>query len=86
VFSSPGCDFEVAVLSVPPSASPVPIRARSRAKSFLIIGGMLYPVLWLYRLLIDPRQRRQLRTGQHRRQLAAPRPGVGMVTQGAAWT
>jgi hypothetical protein len=47
---------------------------RSRSTELLVWGGVVYAVLWLHGLLI-PTTSGQLRPGQHRRQLAAPRAG-----------
>ena len=47
------------------------------ARTYLLVGGAVYLVLWLYGLLIDKDVRRQRRPGQQRRRLAALRARCG---------
>ena len=49
-------------------------RTARNSRLYLIVGGVIYLVLWLYGLIDRPDERRELRAGQHRRQLAALRP------------
>ena len=49
-------------------------RTAMQAKNFLLYGGIVYLVLWVYGLLIGHDTPGQLCSGQHRRQLAASGP------------
>lgn len=49
-------------------------RTVTTAKLFLIGGGVIYLILWLYGLLIDQDSSANFVPVKHRRQLAAPRP------------
>ena len=52
-------------------------RRSDTAFNYLVVGGLVYVVLFVYGLVVGRSPRRQLRAGQQRRRLAAPGAGPG---------